>query len=143
MYGLELIQSVLLIISSIMFILVAIGLIGLNKDLKNVVYGRIHIFGLFDIGVILAFIALNELLLAVIYFLMSPLIMHALANAYYTDEDDINNENLKITDGQEKVVEDNPHIHPISKLKKLNNENSYEENSERVIVSTIETKEDE
>lgn len=143
MSGIELIQSLLLIISSILFVLASIGLIRLNKDMKNVFYARIHILGIFDIAVIIAFIALNEFLLAIIYFLMSPLIMHALANAYYNDEDDENNVNLKIKDDCDEDLEDNPFIHPISKLKELNNVDVYEENSETVIVATIETKEDE
>ena len=139
----ELVQSCLLIISSIMLILVAIGLFRLNKDIKNVVYARIHIFGLFDIAVIIAFIGLGEFLLAGIYFLLSPLIMHALANAYYNDEDDLNNVNLRNNGDNDDSTENNPFIHPISKLKQLDKEEVYEKTSESVLVSTIETKEDE
>ena len=46
----EYIQSILLIISSILIIISAIGVLSLDKDTKNVVYARIHIFGVFDIA---------------------------------------------------------------------------------------------
>ena len=55
------IQSLLLIIAAVMIIIAAIGLVSLKSDMKNVVYARIHIVGLFDIACIIALIGLGDL----------------------------------------------------------------------------------
>ena len=46
----EWIQSLLLIISAILIIIAAVGLLRVNKNQKNVVYARIHIVGIFDMA---------------------------------------------------------------------------------------------
>ena len=46
----EYIQSALLLIAAFLVIVSAVGFISLSKDMKNVVYGRIHIVGIFDIA---------------------------------------------------------------------------------------------
>ena len=76
----EYIQSALLIIAAFLIIISAIGLISLSKDTKNVVYGRIHIVGLFDIACIIAMIGLGQYLLAGVYFILAPFSAHAIAN---------------------------------------------------------------
>ena len=83
----EYIQSALLIISAILIIISAIGLISLGKDTKNAVYARIHILGVFDIACIIAMIGLGQYLLAVIYLIIAPFTAHAIANAYWKSED--------------------------------------------------------
>ena len=83
----EYVQSALLIISAILIIISAIGILTLKVDSKNVVYARIHIFGVFDIACIIAMIALGQFLLAGIYFILAPFIAHAIANAYWKKED--------------------------------------------------------
>ena len=96
-FGLEgislitIIQSVLLVISALLIIIAAIGILRMDKDMPNVVYARIHILGMVDVAGIIAFIALGQPLLALIYLFLAPLLAHALANAYYHGEDDYNN----------------------------------------------------
>jgi len=68
----EYIQSALLIIAAFLIIISAIGLISLHKNTRNVVYGRIHIVGLFDVACIIAMIGLGQYLLAGIYFILAP-----------------------------------------------------------------------
>lgn len=146
----EIIQSILLLIAAIMFIITAIGLLRFNDNIKNIVYARIHTFGLFDIASIIALIGLDEVLLAVIYFFIAPLTAHAMANAYYKNEDTVNNVNLEEFDEEkeDEILEESPFIHPISKLKELKTENIHDKDSEKEFsknftVSTLEIKEDE
>ncbi|MCC7552957.1 MAG: cation:proton antiporter [Methanobacteriaceae archaeon] len=149
----EIVQSILIIIAAIMFLITAIGLTRLNKDMKNVVYARIHTFGLLDIAAIIAFIGLDEILLAIIYFFLAPVTAHAMANAYYKNEDIVNNVNLEIPEGEDEEVEEestekNPFVHPISKLKELKTEDIRDKESEKKFsenftVSKLEIKEDE
>ncbi|MCI6775500.1 cation:proton antiporter [Methanobrevibacter boviskoreani] len=94
------IQAILLLIAAILVVIAAIGIIRLSDDdMKNVDYARLHIFGVLDIACIIAFLGLNQLLLALLYFLVAPFVSHAIANAYYNSEDKINNKN-----------EDNEHV---------------------------------
>ncbi|WP_297981380.1 hypothetical protein [uncultured Methanobrevibacter sp.] len=85
------IQSILLIISALIIIIAVVGVLKIDADLPNVVYGRIHILGMVDIAGIIAFIALEQYLFALIYLLLAPLLAHAMANAYYHKEDMYNN----------------------------------------------------
>ncbi|MDL2246038.1 cation:proton antiporter [Methanobrevibacter sp. OttesenSCG-928-K11] len=137
----ELIQSLLIIIAAILIIVASIGLLRTNKDLKNIIYARIHILGLVDIACIIAFIALDEILLGAIYFILMPFTAHAMANAFFKSDDKINNSKLENMDGKNET---NPNIHPISEFKQSKNEeNSFNENSdEKFTVSTLEIKED-
>ena len=48
MFAVELIQSILLIISAILMIISAIGFLTLDKNMNNLIYARIHIVGVFD-----------------------------------------------------------------------------------------------
>jgi energy-converting hydrogenase B subunit C len=65
-----------------------IGILRLNDDVDKVVYVRIHLLGIVDIAGVLAMIGLNQPLLACIYFILAPIVAHAMANAYYYGEDD-------------------------------------------------------
>ena len=118
----EYIQSALLIISAILIIISAIGLISLGKDTKNAVYARIHILGVFDIACIIAMIGLGQYLLAVIYLIIAPFTAHAIANAYWKNEDRENN--LDLATVEEVVEDDNPFVHPRGKVEILESENS-------------------
>lgn len=91
----EYIQSILLIISSILIIISAIGVLSLDKDTKNVVYARIHIFGVFDIACVLAMIGLGQYLLAIIY------IVFSIWNILFIEKY-FNNRKRKIRDGKSK-----------------------------------------
>ena len=46
-----------------------------------------HILGVADMACIVALLALNEPLLAVTYFFLTPFASHAIANAYYYGEE--------------------------------------------------------
>ncbi|MBR3140875.1 MAG: cation:proton antiporter [Methanobrevibacter sp.] len=137
----EYIQSILLLISAFLIIVSAIGLISLGKDVKNVVYGRIHIVGVFDIACIIAMIALGQFLLAAIYFILAPFTAHAIANAYWKNEDRENNLDLVTV---EKVDDDNPFLHPRSKIQTLESEDSVKlKTDEKFSVTMLEIDEGE
>ncbi len=134
----EYIQSALLIISAILMIITAIGVLSLGKDTKNVVYARIHIFGVFDIACIIAMIAIGQYLLAGVYFILAPFVAHAIANAYWKKEDRENNLDL-VTVEEEVVEDDNPFIHPKEKMQALESENSEKlKTDERFSVTMLE-----
>lgn len=108
MFGIDvglinLIQSVLLIISALLIIIASVGVLKIDRNLDNVVYARIHILGIVDIAGIIAFIALGQPLFALIYLFLAPLLAHALANAYFHSEDTLNNPvlNPNILEGDE------------------------------------------
>ena len=137
----EYVQSALLIISAILIIISAIGFISLGKNVKNAVYARIHIVGIFDIACIIAMVGLGQYLLAGIYFIIAPFTAHAIANAYWKKEDRENNSNL-VT---EEVVDDNnPFLHSSKKMQSLESENSEKlKADERFSVTMLEIDEGE
>ena len=96
MFGIDsglisLIQSILLVISALLIIIAAVGVLRIDRNLDNVVYARIHILGIVDVAGIIAFIALGQPLFALIYLFLAPLLAHTLANAYFHGEDTLNN----------------------------------------------------
>ena len=138
----EYVQSILLIISAVIIIISAIGLVSLGKNTKNKVYARIHIVGLFDVAFIIAMIALGQFLLAGIYFILAPFTAHAIANAYWKKEDRENN--LELQNVVEDVGEDHPFLHPKEKMQALESENSEKlKADERFSVTTLEIDEGE
>ena len=138
----EYIQAALLIISAILIIISAIVVLSLNKNMKNVVYARIHIFGVFDIACIIAMIGLGQYLLAGIYFILAPFVAHAIANAYWKKEDRANNVDLQNVEVE--VDENHPFIHPKEKMQALESEDSEKlKADERFSVTTIEIDEGE
>ena len=138
----EYIQSILLIVAAFFIIIAAVGLLSLNKNTKNLVYARIHIIGLFDIACIIAMIGLGQYLLAGIYFILAPFTAHAIANAYWKNEDRENNMDLMTV--EEEVDENHPFIHPKEKMQALESEDSEKlKTDDRFSVTTIEINEDE
>ena len=138
----EIIQSILLIIAAILMIISAIGILSLDAKMKNVVYARIHIIGIFDVACILAMIAIGQFLLAAIYFVLAPFIAHAIANAYWKKEDRENNVDLQNVEVE--VDENHPFIHPKEKMQALESEDSEKlKADERFSVTTLEIDEDE
>ena len=96
MFGIDpglinLIQSVLLVISALLILIAVVGVLRIDRNLDNVVYARIHILGIVDVAGIIAFLALGQPLFALIYLFLAPLLAHALANAYFHSEDTLNN----------------------------------------------------
>ena len=118
----EIIQSILLIISAFLIIVSAVGFISISESTHNKVYARIHIVGIFDIACVLAMIGLGQFLLAGIYFILAPFTAHAIANAYYKSEDKENNQEL--IDVEVDLDENHPFIHPREKIQNLEGENS-------------------
>ena len=138
----EYVQSILLIISAFLIIVSAIGLISLSGNTRNVVYGRIHIVGVFDIACIIAMIALGQYLLAGIYFILAPFIAHAVANAYWKKEDRENNVDLQNI--EEVVDENHPFLHSKEKMQALESKDSEKlKADDRFSVTTLEINEDE
>ncbi len=81
------IKSVILIISAILIVLTAIGLLRYNDEIERILYARVHMLGVADMACIVALLALNEPLIAVTYFFLTPFASHAIANAYYYGEE--------------------------------------------------------
>ena len=138
----EYIQSILLLIAAFLVIVSAVGFISLSKDMKNVVYARIHIVGIFDIACVIAMIGLGQYLLAVIYFILAPFTAHAIANAFFKSEDVVNNVELNVV--EEDVDNPNPFIVHRSKVQELENEDSEKlKTDDRFTISTLDIIEEE
>ena len=84
----EFIQSLFLIIAAIIIMTAAIGIFRFDDKMDKVIYVRMHMFGMMDIACVLGMIGLDQLLLAGIYFILAPFLVHAMANAYYYSEDE-------------------------------------------------------
>jgi len=82
-----LIKSAIMIIAAILIVLTAFGLIRYKDDVERILYARVHMLGVADMACIAALLALNEPLLAVTYFFLTPFASHAIANAYYYGEE--------------------------------------------------------
>ena len=82
-----LIKSAILIITAILVVLTSIGLLRYKDDVERILYARVHMLGVADMACILALLVLNEPLLAVTYFFLTPFASHAIANAYYYGEE--------------------------------------------------------
>ncbi|WP_407424201.1 cation:proton antiporter [Methanobrevibacter sp.] len=138
----EYIQSALLLIAAFLVIVSAVGFISLSKDMKNVVYARIHIVGIFDIACVIAMIGLGQYLLAAIYFILAPFTAHAIANAFFKSEDVVNNVELNVV--EEDVDNPNPFIVHRSKVQELENEDSEKlKTDDRFTISTLDIIEEE
>jgi energy-converting hydrogenase B subunit C len=138
----EYIQSALLLIAAFLVIVSAVGFISLSKDMKNVVYGRIHIIGIFDIACVIAMIGLGQYLLAGIYFILAPFTAHAIANAFYKSEDVENNVELNVVEEDED--NSNPFIVNKSKVQELEQKDSEKlKTDDRFTISTLEIIEEE
>ena len=138
----EYIQSALLLIAAFLVIVSAVGFISLSKDMKNVVYGRIHIVGIFDIACVIAMIGLGQYLLAGIYFILAPFTAHAIANAFFKSEDVENNVELNVVEEDED--NSNPFIVNKSKVQELELKDSEKlKTDDRFTISTLEIIEEE
>ena len=102
----ELIQSICLIVASIIIVIATIGILRLDDEMDKIIYVRIHILGMVDIAAVLAMIGLGQFLLAGIYFILAPFVAHAMANAYYHGED---NRKYEVSDELTGRVDDNIH----------------------------------
>ena len=135
MFGIDagiinLIQSILLIISALLIIIATVGVLRIDRNLDNVVYARIHILGIVDIAGIIAFIALGQPLFALIYLFLAPLLAHALANAYFHGEDTLNNPVLNPNIEEEDILEEPSIIEEESEDLNLNVDSNSDEGPE-------------
>ena len=138
----EYIQSALLLIAAFLVIVSAVGFISLSKDMKNVVYGRIHIVGIFDIACVIAMLGLGQYMLAGIYFILAPFTAHAIANAFFKSEDVENNVELNVVEEDED--NSNPFIVNKSKVQELEQKDSEKlKTDDRFTISTLEIIEEE
>jgi energy-converting hydrogenase B subunit C len=66
-------------------IAVLIASFGISRfgERENIVYARLHIAGVFDTACIIAMLAAGQPLIALTYFLLTPLVAHSVANARY------------------------------------------------------------
>ena len=119
----EYIQSLLLIIAAIMIVIAAIGLVSLKDSMKNVVYARIHIVGLFDIACIIALIGLGQYLLAGIYIILAPFTAHAIGRSHLFEDD-----SFVPADEIKNRLKDPSFIHPINEFRKTSESPEVEEN---------------
>lgn len=85
---LTLIKSVVLVASSVLVLLAALGILRFRDNIPRVLYARIHVLGIADVACILALITLGEPLLAATYFILAPFLSHAIANAHYYGEEE-------------------------------------------------------
>ena len=111
MFGIDpgiinMIQSILLVISALLILIAVVGVLRIDRNLDNVVYARIHILGIVDVAGIIAFLALGQPLFALIYLFLAPLLAHALANAYFHSEDTLNNPVLNPNIAEEEMFEE-------------------------------------
>ena len=80
MFGIDpgiinMIQSILLVISALLILIAVVGVLRIDRNLDNVVYARIHILGIVDVAGIIAFLALGQPLFALIYLFLAPLLI--------------------------------------------------------------------
>ncbi|MDR3290715.1 MAG: monovalent cation/H(+) antiporter subunit G [Methanobrevibacter sp.] len=123
-------QSLCLIIAAILILIASIGIVRLKDEMDKVIYVRLHFLGIVDIAGVLAMIGLNQPLLAAIYFILAPIVGHAMANAYYYGEDKNNKEsaasdnndskNNNTTKFKEEQIDNQDEKYSISKLNIIN-----------------------
>ena len=84
----ETIQAVLLIVAGLFILAASVGLWRYGPR-KNIVYARIHIGGIIDHACIFTMLVLWQpftALVAVVYFILTPVAFHSIANALYDEE---------------------------------------------------------
>jgi energy-converting hydrogenase B subunit C len=84
----EFIQAIFLIVAGLFVLAASVGLWRFGPR-KNVVYARIHIGGIIDHACILTMLVLwtpITALVAVAYFILTPVAFHSIANALYDKE---------------------------------------------------------
>ncbi|MFC2162505.1 cation:proton antiporter [Candidatus Altiarchaeota archaeon] len=74
--------DIIFIISSLLILAASAGTVRFGER-KNIVYARLHIAGAFDVACILVLLAAGEYLIAITYLALTPIAIHAIANARY------------------------------------------------------------
>jgi|LAHS01.1.fsa_nt_gb energy-converting hydrogenase B subunit C len=84
---LSVILGIILLICGILVLSAAYGLLcNTNNDKKNIIFGRLQIFGIVDMVSVLVLILIGQPALGLVYFVMTPFVVHAIANGHYYGE---------------------------------------------------------
>lgn len=78
-------QPILFIISGILILIASFGLLRFEK-MPHILYARLHIIGVIDFACILSMIALGQInvaLVAILYFILTPVAIHSIAKSQY------------------------------------------------------------
>jgi len=81
----SLLQAVIFIIVSIFLLISSFGQMRYEK-MPHILYARLHILGVIDFACILALVAFGKLpiaLVALLYFIITPVAVHSIAKAHY------------------------------------------------------------
>lgn len=80
-------ESAVMIAASLFIISACIGLWRF-KERENIIYARVHIAGVVDVACIMLMLFLGQPLVALTYFMLTPLSAHSIVNAkYYRTEE--------------------------------------------------------
>jgi energy-converting hydrogenase B subunit C len=78
-------QPIIFIICGLLVLVASFGLLRFEK-MPHILYARLHIIGVIDFGCSLALVALGQLnvaLVAVLYFILTPVAIHSIAKSQY------------------------------------------------------------
>ncbi|HOP08877.1 MAG TPA: monovalent cation/H(+) antiporter subunit G [Candidatus Methanofastidiosa archaeon] len=79
------VQPIVFIISGLLILVASYGLLRFEK-MPNILYARLHIMGVIDFACIISLVAighLNVALVAVLYFILTPVAVHSIAKSQY------------------------------------------------------------
>ncbi|MFH1056093.1 MAG: cation:proton antiporter [Candidatus Altiarchaeota archaeon] len=74
--------DVLLAVSGLSILVACLGLLRFGER-KNIVYARLHLSGIIDVVCIFLTIIIGYPLIGLVYFFLTPLSAHAIANEHY------------------------------------------------------------
>lgn len=81
----NMIQAAIFILCGIFVLISSFGLMRFEK-MPHILYARLHIIGVLDSACILSLIALGRLniaLVAILYFILTPVAIHSIAKSHY------------------------------------------------------------
>lgn len=70
------------VVCGLAVLIASIGLVRF-RGRGNTVYARIHVLGVFDVACIIVLLAIGQYLIALAYFLLTPVASHSIAKARY------------------------------------------------------------
>lgn len=83
----ELIQAISFVSAGVFILIASIGLLRFGER-ENIIYARMHIAGIIDHACIFVMVMLAQpftILVALAYFLLTPVASHSIANAYFKE----------------------------------------------------------
>ncbi|MBN1786329.1 MAG: monovalent cation/H(+) antiporter subunit G [Candidatus Methanofastidiosa archaeon] len=81
----NIVQAVIFIIAGALVLIASFGLLRFEK-MPNILYARLHIIGVLDSACILTLFAygkVNLALIAILYFILTPVAIHSIAKSHY------------------------------------------------------------